>query len=124
MCCQCLHISNFSFILDYPVFLQKLKSYFDSSDKKYYVTAAPQCVYPDANLDSTMNQFPMDAIFVQFCKFFFFQFTFHFMCLLLFHDHKPKIPLNPYRFLFFFFLVSFALMSCGFVLILHDQFYY
>ncbi|KAG2226919.1 hypothetical protein INT45_010198 [Circinella minor] len=50
----------------YPAFLQKLKSHFDSSNKKYYVTAAPQCVYPDANLDSTMNQFPMDAIFVQF----------------------------------------------------------
>ena len=80
MCCQCLHIyiftNFFSFILDYPVFLQKLKSYFDSSDKKYYVTAAPQCVYPDANLDSTMNQFPMDAIFVQFCKSIF---TFHFI---------------------------------------------
>ena len=56
------------FILDYPAFLQKLKTHFDSSDKKYYVTAAPQCVFPDANLQTTINQFGVDAVFVQFCK--------------------------------------------------------
>ncbi|KAI9495608.1 class III chitinase [Zychaea mexicana] len=50
----------------YPAFLQKLKSYFDAADKKYYVTAAPQCVYPDANLQTTLDQFPVDAVYVQF----------------------------------------------------------
>ncbi|KAJ8656391.1 hypothetical protein O0I10_007959 [Lichtheimia ornata] len=50
----------------YPVFLRKLKTYFDGADKKYYITAAPQCVFPDANLQQTMNDFPMDAVYVQF----------------------------------------------------------
>ena len=59
-----MHVST----IDYPVFLRKLKTYFDGSDKKYYITAAPQCVFPDANLQQTMNDFPMDAVYVQFCK--------------------------------------------------------
>ncbi|CDS02783.1 hypothetical protein LRAMOSA00187 [Lichtheimia ramosa] len=50
----------------YTTFLNKLKSHFDSSDRKYYITAAPQCVYPDANLQETINNFPVDAVFVQF----------------------------------------------------------
>ncbi|KAI9317125.1 class III chitinase [Dichotomocladium elegans] len=50
----------------YPTFLNALKRHFDASSRKYYVTAAPQCVYPDANLQNTINAFPVDAIFVQF----------------------------------------------------------
>ncbi|KAI8141941.1 glycoside hydrolase [Fennellomyces sp. T-0311] len=50
----------------YPAFLHKLKSYLDNADKKYYVTAAPQCVFPDANLQTTINQIGIDAVFVQF----------------------------------------------------------
>ncbi|CEI86990.1 Putative Glycoside hydrolase family 18 protein [Rhizopus microsporus] len=49
----------------YVPFLQKLSSYFDDS-KKYYITAAPQCVFPDANLQNTLNAFPFDAVYVQF----------------------------------------------------------
>ncbi|KAG2233800.1 hypothetical protein INT48_005953 [Thamnidium elegans] len=44
----------------------KLDSHFKSGSKKYHVTAAPQCVYPDANLQETLDGFPFDAVYVQF----------------------------------------------------------
>ncbi|KAI8979496.1 glycoside hydrolase superfamily [Mycotypha africana] len=50
----------------YVTFLNKLNGYFKSASKKYYVTAAPQCVYPDANLQTTLNGYPFDAVYVQF----------------------------------------------------------
>ncbi|KAI8334316.1 glycoside hydrolase family 18 protein [Chlamydoabsidia padenii] len=50
----------------YGTFLTKLRSYFNSANKKYYVTAAPQCVYPDANLGTTISQNSIDALYVQF----------------------------------------------------------
>ncbi|KAI7891555.1 class III chitinase [Mucor mucedo] len=50
----------------YVTFLNKLNTYFKSSSKKYYVTAAPQCVYPDANLQTALNGYPFDAVYVQF----------------------------------------------------------
>lgn len=51
-----------------PTFANKLREYFDAdSSKSYYLTAAPQCVYPDAAdgpmLDGTVS---FDAIWVQF----------------------------------------------------------
>ncbi|EJD48950.1 glycoside hydrolase, partial [Auricularia subglabra TFB-10046 SS5] len=46
-------------------FVKQLRSHFDSS-KKYYVTAAPQCVFPDANLGETLNNAEIDAVYVQF----------------------------------------------------------
>ncbi|OAD75475.1 carbohydrate-binding module family 5 protein, partial [Phycomyces blakesleeanus NRRL 1555(-)] len=50
----------------YPVFLTKLLEKYKSSTKKYYLTAAPQCVFPDANLQAAMDVIPFDAIYVQF----------------------------------------------------------
>ncbi|GAA5808671.1 hypothetical protein MFLAVUS_002064 [Mucor flavus] len=50
----------------YIPFLKKLDSHFKSGSKKYHVTAAPQCVYPDANLQETLDGFPFDAVYVQF----------------------------------------------------------
>jgi chitinase len=50
----------------YVTFLNRLNSYFKASSKKYYITAAPQCVYPDANLQTTLNGYPFDAVYVQF----------------------------------------------------------
>ena len=35
---------------------------------RYYVTAAPQCVYPDASLGGVLNAASFDAIYVQFCE--------------------------------------------------------
>ena len=34
----------------FPAFLNQLKTHFNGAPKKYYLTAAPQCPYPDANL--------------------------------------------------------------------------
>ncbi|KAG1463225.1 hypothetical protein G6F55_002515 [Rhizopus delemar] len=50
----------------YTTFLQALSSHFVNASKKYYITAAPQCVFPDANLQATLNSFSFDAIYVQF----------------------------------------------------------
>nr|VWO97697.1 Alcohol dehydrogenase 1 [Ganoderma boninense] len=38
-----------------------------SKNKKYYITAAPQCPYPDANIGAALNEAPFDAVYVQFC---------------------------------------------------------
>ncbi|CAO3615057.1 unnamed protein product [Cunninghamella blakesleeana] len=50
----------------YGSFLTQLRANFAKDSKKYYVTAAPQCVYPDANLGTTISQNKIDAIYVQF----------------------------------------------------------
>ncbi|KAH8549729.1 class III chitinase [Umbelopsis sp. PMI_123] len=50
----------------YAAFVNQLQSHFSSASKKYYVTGAPQCVYPDANLGSVINSVSFDAIYVQF----------------------------------------------------------
>lgn len=33
----------------------------------YYITAAPQCPYPDAYIGTALNQASFDAVYVQFC---------------------------------------------------------
>ncbi|KAI8068245.1 glycoside hydrolase superfamily [Gongronella butleri] len=50
----------------YGSFITQLRSHFNGASKKYYITAAPQCVYPDANLGTTISQNSLDAIYVQF----------------------------------------------------------
>ncbi|KAF5375105.1 hypothetical protein D9758_000069 [Tetrapyrgos nigripes] len=45
----------------YVAFLTKLQSL--SGSKKLYVTAAPQCVFPDASLSGVLNAFPFDAVY-------------------------------------------------------------
>ncbi|GAB5585442.1 Chitinase 2 [Umbelopsis nana] len=50
----------------YAAFVNQLQSHFNSASKKYYITAAPQCVYPDANLGAVINNVSFDAIYVQF----------------------------------------------------------
>ncbi|TBU41653.1 glycoside hydrolase [Dichomitus squalens] len=37
-----------------------------TKDKKYYITAAPQCPYPDANIGEALNEAHFDAVYVQF----------------------------------------------------------
>lgn len=36
--------------------------------RRYYVTAAPQCPYPDQYIGAALNEAPFDAVYVQFCK--------------------------------------------------------
>lgn len=50
----------------YVAFVNQLRSKFTGASKKYYITAAPQCVYPDAALGSVLNNANFDAIYVQF----------------------------------------------------------
>lgn len=37
-------------------------------DFRYYITAAPQCPYPDVYIGTALNQASFDAVYVQFCE--------------------------------------------------------
>lgn len=39
--------------------------YLSDLGNRYYVTAAPQCVYPDAYLGTVLNSVALDAVYVQ-----------------------------------------------------------
>ncbi|KAG2064391.1 glycoside hydrolase [Suillus decipiens] len=47
-------------------FLTALRTLMDGGSKPYYITAAPQCPYPDAYIGTTLNEFAFDAVYVQF----------------------------------------------------------
>ncbi|KAJ2723528.1 Chitinase 2 [Coemansia sp. Benny D115] len=50
----------------YVAFINQLRTYFQGAGKQYIVSAAPQCVYPDANLGSTLSGGWIDNNYVQF----------------------------------------------------------
>ncbi|KAJ2723258.1 Chitinase 2 [Coemansia sp. Benny D115] len=51
----------------YAAFVAQLRTHFASGGgKQYYVTAAPQCPFPDAMLGSVLNSAWVDMVFVQF----------------------------------------------------------
>ncbi|KAG6902176.1 hypothetical protein C0995_003458 [Termitomyces sp. Mi166 len=50
----------------YAAFVKRLRSHTDQARKKYYLTAAPQCVYPDAHVGTVLDAVPFDAVYVQF----------------------------------------------------------
>ncbi|KAI0762673.1 class III chitinase [Fomes fomentarius] len=50
----------------YAAFVTRLQSHFSGASKKYYITAAPQCVYPDASLGPVLDAVAFDAVYVQF----------------------------------------------------------
>ncbi|KAI0702448.1 class III chitinase [Cytidiella melzeri] len=50
----------------YAAFVNRVRSYANSASKKYYITAAPQCPYPDASLGGVLNAASFDAVYVQF----------------------------------------------------------
>ncbi|KAF8920149.1 glycoside hydrolase superfamily [Mucidula mucida] len=50
----------------YVAFVNKIRSLSASASKAYYITAAPQCVFPDAYLGSVISAVGFDAIYVQF----------------------------------------------------------
>lgn len=53
--------------LGYPELVSTLQSYTNNSTKKeYYYAAAPQCVFPDAHMNTLMSESHLDMIFVQF----------------------------------------------------------
>lgn len=50
-----------------PAFGARLRSLMDGAGgKKFYLTTAPQCVFPDAALGSTLDSVAFDAVFTQF----------------------------------------------------------
>ncbi|KAG5733063.1 Chitinase 1 [Termitomyces sp. T112] len=50
----------------YTTFINTIRSRASGASKKYYITAAPQCVFPDAALSSVLNAAIFDAVYVQF----------------------------------------------------------
>ncbi|KIJ08759.1 chitinase [Paxillus involutus ATCC 200175] len=50
----------------YSAFLTALRTLMNGGDKQYYITAAPQCPYPDAYIGTTLNEVEFDAVYVQF----------------------------------------------------------
>ncbi|EMD41620.1 glycoside hydrolase family 18 protein [Gelatoporia subvermispora B] len=50
----------------YAAFVTQLRTHFSGASKKYYVSGAPQCVYPDAYLGSALNTVSFDMVYVQF----------------------------------------------------------
>ncbi|KAJ3783795.1 class III chitinase [Lentinula aff. detonsa] len=50
----------------YAAFVTEIRSLASGASKQYYITGAPQCVFPDASLGSVINTVAFDAIYVQF----------------------------------------------------------
>ncbi|KAJ7178629.1 glycoside hydrolase [Mycena crocata] len=50
----------------FVAFVNQLRTHTAAASKKYYVTAAPQCPFPDANLGAVLNAVAFDAVYVQF----------------------------------------------------------
>ncbi|KIJ54039.1 carbohydrate-binding module family 5 protein [Sphaerobolus stellatus SS14] len=50
----------------YAAFVTQLRTHFNGASKKYYITGAPQCPYPDASLGAVLNAASFDAVYVQF----------------------------------------------------------
>lgn len=50
----------------YPALVSQLRSHFDGASKDYYITAAPQCPYPDASVGLTLSSSQIDMIWIQF----------------------------------------------------------
>ncbi|SCU85666.1 LANO_0C04940g1_1 [Lachancea nothofagi CBS 11611] len=50
----------------YAALAKKLREYFNSASKAYYLSAAPQCFYPDASVGDLLNNADIDFAFIQF----------------------------------------------------------
>ncbi|KDQ09186.1 carbohydrate-binding module family 5 protein [Botryobasidium botryosum FD-172 SS1] len=50
----------------YIAFVNQLRSHYAGASKKYYITGAPQCVYPDGAMSPVLNAAVFDAVYVQF----------------------------------------------------------
>ena len=46
--------------------INRLRSHFEKEDKQYYVTGAPQCLVPDANMGEMMTKAQFDMLLVQY----------------------------------------------------------
>ncbi|KIL65608.1 carbohydrate-binding module family 5 protein [Amanita muscaria Koide BX008] len=50
----------------YATFINTIRSLASGASKQYYITGAPQCVYPDTSLGGVLSTASFDAIYVQF----------------------------------------------------------
>ncbi|XP_006455693.1 hypothetical protein AGABI2DRAFT_227191 [Agaricus bisporus var. bisporus H97] len=50
----------------FPAFVRRIRDHAAGAGKQYFVAAAPQCPFPDANLGSVLNAVGFDAVYVQF----------------------------------------------------------
>ncbi|KAL0950817.1 hypothetical protein HGRIS_007581 [Hohenbuehelia grisea] len=50
----------------YAAFVNRLRSLSRGASKRYYITAAPQCPFPDEAVGAALNGAPFDAVYVQF----------------------------------------------------------
>ncbi|KAG6856443.1 hypothetical protein H0H87_004408 [Tephrocybe sp. NHM501043] len=50
----------------FAAFVTRIRSHATGASKQYYVTAAPQCVFPDAYLGTVLNAVAFDAVYVQY----------------------------------------------------------
>ncbi|EJC98219.1 glycoside hydrolase, partial [Fomitiporia mediterranea MF3/22] len=50
----------------YAAFVSRIRSHAQGASKQYYITAAPQCPFPDANLGAVISAVGFDAVYVQF----------------------------------------------------------
>ncbi|KAI0303644.1 glycoside hydrolase superfamily [Multifurca ochricompacta] len=50
----------------WSAFVTQIRSHASGASKKYYITGAPQCPFPDAYLGSVINAVGFDAVYVQF----------------------------------------------------------
>lgn len=56
--------------------MNRLRERAKDGTNQLYITAAPQCPFPDAYIGQALNDAPFDAVYVQFCMFFAPCFTF------------------------------------------------
>ncbi|KAF8640779.1 hypothetical protein AX17_000428 [Amanita inopinata Kibby_2008] len=50
----------------YASFARRIRSLAKGADKQYYLSAAPQCPFPDRKIGEALNNAPFDFVFVQF----------------------------------------------------------
>ncbi|KAJ3744211.1 glycoside hydrolase [Lentinula detonsa] len=51
---------------NFAAFVTRIRTLAEGASKPYYITGAPQCPFPDANLDTVLNAVGFDAVYVQF----------------------------------------------------------
>ena len=53
----------------YAAFVNRLREHEKEGTNRLYITAAPQCPYPDIYIGQALNEASFDAVYVQFCMF-------------------------------------------------------
>ncbi|KAL0934988.1 chitin recognition protein [Colletotrichum truncatum] len=72
---QVVEVDGFDMDIEYPsidnsegyiALVTLLRTFFQTASKQYYLTGAPQCIVPDANMAAMISATQFDMIFVQF----------------------------------------------------------